>query len=164
MDTISTRSIVICIGVVASIGITGSSFQPQSSVQILGFSGVICAQLIAILQSRRNAIRVEKTAEKAAEHVAEVKEILRDESSKTSDKLNGLAQVVDNNIDISKKVLIHVNKKYGDGLEVAMKASVRLAEMSGQLDDVKNAEKATRLYKEHMEGQQRIDDIDKNKH
>lgn len=172
-DLVSPKNILICVGGVFTIGIAGSYLSPSNAVQIFGFCGVVIAQLITILQSRRNAVKVEATAakaevaatkaavkvEEAAVKVEEVKKVLGLTSEDTSVKLGGLATTLEDVKLTGEKNHELVNSRYGAELRISMMALKRIADRDGNKDDVAAYQEAERYWKEHEAKQAKADTI-----
>jgi len=129
-------AIVMTVG----IGIIGSARIPESMIPILGFCGVITANLFTLLKVDSAAI---ETAQKLDETVTTTASTLKDSDANTNGKLDTIHKLV--------------NSDRGAQLNISALALRRVADMSKDPKDATIAGLAESAYAEHVKRQAEVD-------
>lgn len=138
--------LLVFIGAVTTIAVMGSVYSPDNATQILGFCGLIVAQLVGMLQGAVASEKIEATAVK----VEEVAKDLKENTSKTDRKLDSISQD-------GKTVILNTNSALGHALELTARATARTAELSGEQADVEIAKLAREASDKHQENQAKVE-------
>jgi len=151
----SQKSILVALGVVATVGIFGATASSANAAQILGFASLICVSLLTLLTQIR-------TAAATAEKVVEVKEALKETANTSDKKIEVLGIVLGKTHDL-------VNNAMGVKLQKIAVQDRRWAEHTGLQADKEEADLSEKLWEEHKvkqaivdEKQTRADTGDKN--
>jgi hypothetical protein len=140
VNQVSTSYNVILVAILVTVvaGIVGVIAKPESTVPVLGFCGLICTSLFALLKADTTATKVE-----------EVKMKLETTDSDTKEKLDVIKVVADKTHDL-------VNGAMSAQLKISAVALRRVADLSKHESDTTAADLAERALSEHELKQQMV--------
>ncbi len=150
---VSKNSILVAIGVVVTVGVTGTVFAHDNSVQIIGFCSFICVSLLALLQQIKTDAKMDVAAVKAEE----VKTALEDANLKSDKQMAKQTAIITETKETAEKVHILVNSSMSAQLKISMMALQRIAAMTKHPEDIVAAETAENLFREHEVKQGKVD-------
>ena len=154
---LSKHSILVAIGVVVCVGVTGSVFAHENAVSIIGFCSFVCVSLLTLLQQIKTETKLEEVTTATVKEAIAVKDALKvsDEVAKAArDKLQ---TSMDETKATGDKIHILVNSSMSAQLKISMIALRRIAAMTGNADDIQAAEIAEQLFHEHELKQSMVD-------
>ncbi len=152
-NNVSKNSILVAIGVVVVVGVTGTVLAHDNSVQIIGFCSFICVSLLALLQQIKTDAKMDMAAVKAEE----VKTALEDANIKSDKQMAKQTAIINETKETTEKVHILVNSSMSAQLKISMMALRRIAAMTKHPEDIVAAETAEKLFREHEVKQGKVD-------
>lgn len=129
--------VLVVIGIVVTVSITGVIISPQNVIPILGFAGVICASLFTLLKVETTAVETKQALAVATDRTEEAR-------NETKKKLTDIHTLVNSHMAIQ--------------LRISAAALRRVADITNDPKDIETAELAEQTLHEHESGQTVVDD------
>lgn len=145
----SQKWLLIALGVIVTAGVLGSAWSRDTAItiQILGFCGLITASLLNQLQIIRNGQQATLQAEALAQETKEVKDTLRETTSRGQEKTEELVSMV-------KETKQLVNSASLTQLRINQRSAKRLSELLPNDPEVaKDLEAANKMVEDHEKAQ-----------
>jgi hypothetical protein len=152
---VNPTSILACIGLVVVSGVVGAVIAKDNTTQIMGFCSMICVSLFTLLQTKQASNK----AERASFQAGIAANLVQENSVNTEQKLQHLTDVAVGVKKTGESIYKLVNSASGHQLGLYASLARRMANITGDQEDVAVAEKAELMYHDHEAKQREVEKV-----